>query len=75
MARGRVRPGGLRGRSTSPAGCASARGLVLRAGVLNLTDRKYFEWANVRGRLASDPVIDRYSSPGISGIVSLSAGW
>ncbi|MET0556934.1 MAG: TonB-dependent receptor [Vicinamibacteria bacterium] len=52
-----------------------ARGLVLRAGVLNLTDRKYFEWANVRGRLASDPAIDRYSSPGISGLVSLSAGW
>jgi hemoglobin/transferrin/lactoferrin receptor protein len=52
-----------------------ARGLVLRAGVLNLTDRRYFEWANVRGRLASDPAIDRYSSPGVSGLVSLSAGW
>jgi hemoglobin/transferrin/lactoferrin receptor protein len=52
-----------------------SRGLVLRAAVLNLTDRRYFEWANVRGRLASDPAIDRYSSPGISGLVSLSAGW
>jgi hemoglobin/transferrin/lactoferrin receptor protein len=52
-----------------------ARGLVLRGGVLNLTDRKYFEWADVRGRPATDPVIDRYSSPGISGLVSLSAGW
>jgi hemoglobin/transferrin/lactoferrin receptor protein len=52
-----------------------ARGLVLRGGVLNLTDRKYFEWANVRGRPASDPAIDRYSSPGISCLVSLSAGW
>lgn len=51
------------------------RGLVLRGGVLNLTDAKYFEWSHVRGRLASDPVIDRYSSPGVSGIVSLSAGW
>lgn len=52
-----------------------ARGLVLRAGVLNLTDKKYFEWTNVRGRRPTDPVLDRYSSPGISGIVSLSAGW
>jgi hemoglobin/transferrin/lactoferrin receptor protein len=52
-----------------------ARGLTLRGGVLNLTDRKYFEWPNVRGRLATDVLIDRYSSPGISGIVSLSAGW
>lgn len=52
-----------------------ARGLVLRAGVLNLTDRRYFEWSNVRGRLASDPAIDRYSSPGVSGLLSLSAGW
>lgn len=51
------------------------RGLVLRAGVLNLTDQKYLEWTNVRGRRTSDPVIDRYSSPGIGGIVSLSAGW
>jgi hemoglobin/transferrin/lactoferrin receptor protein len=51
------------------------RGLVLRAGVLNLTDRKYFEWANVRGRLATDTLIDRYSSPGVSGLLSLSAGW
>jgi hemoglobin/transferrin/lactoferrin receptor protein len=51
------------------------RGLVLRAGLLNLTDRTYFEWANVRGRLATDPLIDRYSSPGVSGLLSLSAGW
>jgi hemoglobin/transferrin/lactoferrin receptor protein len=51
------------------------RGLVLRAGLLNLTDRRYFEWANVRGRLATDPLVDRYSSPGVSGLVSLSAGW
>jgi hemoglobin/transferrin/lactoferrin receptor protein len=52
-----------------------ARGVVLRAGVANLTDRKYFEWANVRGRLANDPRIDRYSSPGISGVLSLGLGW
>jgi hemoglobin/transferrin/lactoferrin receptor protein len=51
------------------------RALTLRGGVLNLTDSKYFEWTNVRGRQATDPLIDRYSSPGMSGIVSLSYGW
>ena len=51
-------------------------GLTLRGGVLNLTDTKdFFEWANVRGRAATDPVIDRYSSPGISALVSLAYGW
>jgi hemoglobin/transferrin/lactoferrin receptor protein len=50
------------------------RTLVLRAGLLNLTDAKYFEWTNVRGRQA-DATIDRYSSPGISGVLSVSYGW
>ncbi len=54
---------------------ALAHDLTLRAGVLNLTDAHYFEWPNVRGRQANDPVIDRYSSPGISAIVSLAYGW
>jgi hemoglobin/transferrin/lactoferrin receptor protein len=54
---------------------ALARTVTLRAGILNLTDAKYFEWTNVRGRQATDAVIDRYSSPGISGIVSVSYGW
>jgi hemoglobin/transferrin/lactoferrin receptor protein len=49
--------------------------LTLRAGVLNLTNARYFEWANVRGRSANDRLIDRYSSPGASGLVSLSYGW
>lgn len=49
--------------------------LTLRGGLLNLTDATYYEWPNIRGRTAGDPVIDRYSSPGISGIVSLGYGW
>lgn len=49
--------------------------ITLRAGVLNLTNTTYHEWWNVRGRQADDPAIDRYTSPGISGIVSLSYGW
>ena len=49
--------------------------LKLRVGLLNLTDARYFEWWNVRGRPADDPVIDRYSSPGISLISSLAYDW
>jgi hypothetical protein len=32
-------------------------------------------WTNVRGRQATDPTIERYSSPGISAVVSASYGW
>jgi len=51
------------------------RRLTLRAGILNLTNATYFEWPNVRGRAATDRTIDRYSSPGTSGSVSVSYGW
>ncbi len=49
--------------------------LKFRLGLLNLTGAKYFEWWNVRGRQAGDPVIDRYSSPGASVITSLAYDW
>ena len=49
--------------------------LRLRLGALNLTNSDYFEWWNVRGRTSDDPVIDRYSSPGLSVIGSLAYGW
>ena len=49
--------------------------LTLRAGLLNLTNTRYFEWWNVRGRRAGDPAIDRYSSPGVSFIGSLAYDW
>ena len=49
--------------------------LTFRLGLLNLTDARYFEWWNVRGRPADDPVIDRYSSPGISLVASLAYNW
>ena len=52
-----------------------AESLRLRLGVLNLTDAKYFAWWNVRGRAANDPVIDRYSSPGIAVVASLGYDW
>ena len=52
-----------------------AEALTVRLGALNLTNARYFEWWNVRGRRADDPVIDRYSSPGIGFIGSLAYDW
>ena len=52
-----------------------ADSLTFRFGVLNLTDAKYFEWWNVRGRRTNDPVIDRYSSPGLGVIGSVGYDW
>ena len=52
-----------------------AEALTWRFGLLNLTDATYFEWWNVRGRQANDPVIDRYSSPGIGLVTSLGYDW
>ena len=54
---------------------ALADRLTLRAGVLNFTNTRYFEWANVRGRAATDTTIDRYSGPGTSGLLSIAYGW
>jgi hemoglobin/transferrin/lactoferrin receptor protein len=33
-------------------------------GVYNLADRRYWEWADVRGRPATDPAIERFTRPG-----------
>ena len=52
-----------------------AESLTFRLGLLNLTDSRYFEWWNVRGRAANDPVIDRYTSPGLSVVASLGYDW
>ena len=52
-----------------------AESLTFRLGLLNLTDSKYFEWWNVRGRPGNDPVIDRYTSPGVSVVASLGYDW
>ncbi len=63
----------MRGRFASVQ--ATMLSVKLRAAVLNLFDTTYFDWPNVRGRQATDPAIDRYSSPGINATVSLSYGW
>ena len=39
-------------------------GLTLNAGVFNLADARYIEWADVRGRAVGDPLIPYYTRPG-----------
>lgn len=46
-------------------------GLKLSAAVRNLTDRKYWDWGNVRGIAANSPVLDAYTAPGRSVSVAL----
>ena len=36
----------------------------INAGLYNVTDEKYWDWADVRGRSATDVAIDRYTRPG-----------
>lgn len=38
--------------------------LRLTAGIFNLTDRKYWNWADVRGLSSASNVVDAYSQPG-----------
>lgn len=45
--------------------------LRLTAGIYNLTDKKYWRWADVRGLAASAGFIDAYTQPGRSVRVSL----
>ena len=48
-----------------------SRSTRLSAAIHNLTDRKYWEWTNVRGIAANDPVLDAYTAPGRSLSVAL----
>jgi hemoglobin/transferrin/lactoferrin receptor protein len=47
----------------------------VNVGVFNLTDRKYWEWADVRGRPATDPTLDFYTQPGRSLGAQLRLNW
>jgi hemoglobin/transferrin/lactoferrin receptor protein len=47
------------------------RTLALKAGVFNLTDAEYIEWADIRGRPAGDPLIPYYTRPGRSASLTL----
>ncbi len=47
--------------------------LRLNAGIANLTDKKAWNWSDVRGLAANSPVVDAYSQPGRHVNVSLVA--
>ena len=47
--------------------------LRLNAGVANLTNKKYWNWSDVRGLAANSAVVDAYSQPGRHVNVSLVA--
>lgn len=46
--------------------------IVVRAGVFNITDQKYWWWGDVRGVSSTSTVVDAYSQPGRNASVSLS---
>jgi hemoglobin/transferrin/lactoferrin receptor protein len=47
----------------------------LHAGVFNLADRSYYEWADVRGRRPDDPLLDLYHQPGRNASLTLTAAF
>ena len=53
------------------ANVSLGHGLSLNAGIFNLTDQAYIEWADVRGRAAIDPLVPYYTRPGRNASVTL----
>ncbi|MGL1956789.1 MAG: TonB-dependent hemoglobin/transferrin/lactoferrin family receptor [Colwellia sp.] len=49
--------------------------LTLAAAVNNLTDRQYWQWSNVNGIQADDPLLATLASPGINASVQLKYTW
>jgi hemoglobin/transferrin/lactoferrin receptor protein len=49
--------------------------VTLRGGVLNLTDRTYWSWTDVRGLSPDDPVIPYLSRPGLGFSLGLDMNW
>jgi hemoglobin/transferrin/lactoferrin receptor protein len=49
--------------------------ITLRAGLLNLTDRVYWNWSDVRGLGSEDPLIPFLAQPGRNVSVSVSMNW
>lgn len=49
--------------------------ITLRAGVLNLADREYWVWSDVRGLAPGDPVIPYLSRPGRSLTIGVDMNW
>ena len=49
--------------------------LTLRAGVLNLTDKTYWSWTDIRGIAPDDPVLPHLSRPGRSFTLGVDVNW
>ena len=49
--------------------------VTLRAGVLNVTDREYWVWSDVRGLAPDDPVIPYLARPGVSVTAGFDMRW
>ena len=47
----------------------------INLGVFNLGNKRYWEWADVRGRPADDALIDFYTRPGFNVAANLSINW
>ena len=48
---------------------------TIRAGLLNVTDRIYWNWSDVRGIGPTDPVLPYLAQPGINASLSLNFSW
>ena len=48
---------------------------TIRAGLLNVTDRTYWNWSDVRGLSPADPVLPYLAQPGINASLSLNFSW
>ena len=48
---------------------------TLRVGLHNLTDRSYWNWSDVRGLAANDPLLPYLAQSGLSASISLQSGW
>ena len=46
-------------------------GVRIDAGVFNLTNADYIEWADVRGRAVDDPLVPYYTRPGRNASITL----
>jgi hemoglobin/transferrin/lactoferrin receptor protein len=49
--------------------------ITVRAGLLNLTDRTYWNWADIRGLAPDDPVLPVLAQSGRSLTISLNMSW
>jgi hemoglobin/transferrin/lactoferrin receptor protein len=49
--------------------------MAVRAGIFNLTDKRYWRWSEVRGLAADDPLINVLSAPGRNASFSFSIHW